>query len=472
MSETTIAEEPEVREGTKRRKQIRRLLLVLVLVAAAAAYLIGVLIFQNRFYGRDMLFGIEAACKTADELKEEISEKVGEYQITVVTRTGEEVITAQEIGLEFSDTGIVDELLEAQNPWLWITGFFETGEDTDIDVEYDAELFDSRLAECSFLDEESMQEPADAYLEYSGGSFQIVTEDSGTQLDADEVLAVIASAVLDGETEVDLDAAGCYTESEIYSDNEDLIAEMEEVNALIDVEIIYDFSDRTETVDSDLISEWIVFGDDFTWELDRDLVYDYVYELGLEYDTFGLSREFTTTGGETITLTGGDYGWLIGKDDTTDELIALIEAGESCTTEPVYRYTGVCRDTDDIGGTYVEVSISEQTMWCYEDGELAVTASVVTGLASDSDRATPSGGVWAIDAKMTDYYLVGQGYNSYVNYWMPFNGNVGIHDASWRSSFGGSIYKTNGSHGCVNTTYSAAQAIYAIVEIGTPVIVY
>lgn len=54
---------------------------------------------------------------------------------------------------------------------------------------------------------------------------------------------------------------------------------------------------------------------------------------------------------------------------------------------------------------------------------------------------------------------------------MPFHNGVGLHDASWRSEFGGTIYKYSGSHGCVNLPYSAAKAIYAEAEIGTTVIV-
>jgi hypothetical protein len=56
---------------------------------------------------------------------------------------------------------------------------------------------------------------------------------------------------------------------------------------------------------------------------------------------------------------------------------------------------------------------------------------------------------------------------------MPFTGNVGIHDADgWRSSYGGEIYKTNGSHGCVNTPYEAAKTIFETISVGTAVVVY
>ena len=65
------------------------------------------------------------------------------------------------------------------------------------------------------------------------------------------------------------------------------------------------------------------------------------------------------------------------------------------------------------------------------------------------------------------------GYSSPVKYWMPFTGNVGMHDADgWRSNYGGEIYKTNGSHGCVNMPLSKVREVYGIVEIGTAVVVY
>ena len=50
--------------------------------------------------------------------------------------------------------------------------------------------------------------------------------------------------------------------------------------------------------------------------------------------------------------------------------------------------------------------------------------------------------------------------------------NIGMHDATWRSSFGGTIYKTKGSHGCINMPYEKAQELYGYIEKGTPVICY
>ena len=164
------------------------------------------------------------------------------------------------------------------------------------------------------------------------------------------------------------------------------------------------------------------------------------------------------------------------RGDTTDEIIEAVKAGETKNMEAKWQYKAKNMGIDDIGGTYVEVSISDQMMWCYKDGQCIVETPVVTGNPNREGSATPYGSVWAIDAKKRNATLGTidtMGYSSPVNYWMPFNGNVGIHDADgWRSEYGGQIYLTRGSHGCINTPEDQVAKIYDAVEIGTAVIVY
>ena len=122
------------------------------------------------------------------------------------------------------------------------------------------------------------------------------------------------------------------------------------------------------------------------------------------------------------------------------------------------------------GDTYIEISISEQHLWFVYKGEVYVSTDVVTGNYHSMD--TPKG-YYSIRNKARGVTLSGAGYSSYVNYWMAFIGSsYGIHDSSWRSSFGGSIYKGNGSHGCVNTPYANVKKIYEKASVGTPVIIY
>ncbi|MBQ9024625.1 MAG: DUF5011 domain-containing protein [Bacilli bacterium] len=114
---------------------------------------------------------------------------------------------------------------------------------------------------------------------------------------------------------------------------------------------------------------------------------------------------------------------------------------------------------------YISVSISNQTLYYYEYGELVLTSPVVTGI----NNGTPTG-TFRVLNKARSVTLKGEDYESFVNYWIAFKGSsYGLHDASWRSSFGGNIYKYNGSHGCVNMPYYKVQQLYNMVEIGTPV---
>ena len=121
-------------------------------------------------------------------------------------------------------------------------------------------------------------------------------------------------------------------------------------------------------------------------------------------------------------------------------------------------------------GTYIEISISQQHLWYYENNELVLDTDVVTG-NNDGECNTPTGR-YSISSRAVNTTLTGPGYSSFVNYWLGFNGGIGIHDASWRSSFGGTIYNGNGSHGCVNTPYDKVQILYERTSYGTPVIVY
>lgn len=117
---------------------------------------------------------------------------------------------------------------------------------------------------------------------------------------------------------------------------------------------------------------------------------------------------------------------------------------------------------------YIDVSITNQQLNYYEYGQVVFTSDVVTGI----NNGTPVGD-YKILYKTTDTDLKGKDYTSHVYYWMAFlGGSYGIHDATWRSSFGGSIYKYNGSHGCVNMPYSKISSLYYMVDVGTPVYIH
>ena len=173
-------------------------------------------------------------------------------------------------------------------------------------------------------------------------------------------------------------------------------------------------------------------------------------------------------------------GWQVDREKSLENLKTALAEGKEQEMELSYSHKAKGTSDNDLGDVYVEISIDRQTMWCYKNGQLVVETPVVTGDISKEGRATPKNGCWPIFWKTTEYTMKGPKdangqpeYTAFVHYWMPFNGGVGIHDlASRGNNFGGDIYKTNGSHGCINTPLEAAKTIYETVSVGTPVIVY
>lgn len=127
------------------------------------------------------------------------------------------------------------------------------------------------------------------------------------------------------------------------------------------------------------------------------------------------------------------------------------------------RGTGPCKYKK-----YILIDISSQTLKYYVNGTVKLSSAIVTG---GPGTRTPTG-TYTLNRKSRNVNLTGADYVSHVDYWLPFIGQAyGMHDATWRSSFGGSIYKYAGSHGCVNMPYAKAKKLFGMVSVGTKVVI-
>lgn len=192
--------------------------------------------------------------------------------------------------------------------------------------------------------------------------------------------------------------------------------------------------------------------------------------LADKYDTLGSTRSFQTTGGDVIEVSGGIYGNKIDRQAEKAYLKKAIYDKVTEEHEPIYSQEALYKGLDDIGPTYIEVNMTDQKLYYYVDGELIIDTPVVTGNMGRRMN-TPSGTNY-VYFKQRNRTLIGPNYQTFVNYWMAVNGHIGIHDATWRNEFGGDIYLTQGSHGCINTPMEAVSQLYEMVEIGTPVVMY
>ncbi|MBR6230796.1 MAG: L,D-transpeptidase/peptidoglycan binding protein [Lachnospiraceae bacterium] len=435
----------------------------------------GITYFADRFLPGTYINNVDCSLLTAEQAKLNLQQNIGEYEIELVERGDQsEYITGEELGLTYVDDGSLDELINAQDTELWLY-YLDTRGDYNLPAsfDYDETYVPFLVEELNCMKSDNVIEPEDAYIEQSSEGFYIVPEIKGTKVDRDKLVSLIEDAVATGTKTIDMDTEGAYVEPAATSESETLLASLTKANNLISADITYDFVDRQYRVDKDTIMGWLVKTSDGSYGIDETLVSAWVDQMAYDTDTFGLPRYFMTTYGVPIQLEGGgDYGWATDNEATTAKLIQHLYAGDVIVTQPEYVFTACDRSSNDIGGRYVEVCIEDQHLWAYDNYQLIADAPVVTGCPAINSE-TPSGSVWAIDAKMTDFeftYFPG----CTARYWMPFNGECGIHDSDWRShdQFGGDLYLWNGSHGCVNTWFEAAEAIFNHMYIGDPVVVY
>lgn len=236
-------------------------------------------------------------------------------------------------------------------------------------------------------------------------------------------------------------------------------------------------NNQTEVLDGLTIATWVNGSQGLTVSVDAAKVADYVQGLRNKYDTPAGTQTWQSADGTTKSIKT-NYGWHIDQAKETEALIANIQSLQSVTREPVYASRAVQTEMPQWGKTFVEIDISSQHVYFYQNGNCVWDSKCVTGTATDPDRATPTG-VFALKYKQRDRVLRGRinpqtgkpSYESPVAYWMPFNGNIGLHDANWRSSFGGNIYLKSGSHGCINLPPKNAKTLYDLITPGTVIVV-
>lgn len=430
--------------------------------------------YKTCFLPGTIVDGMDVTGKTAAEVEDAIMEQLKGYKLTINGREDlSESITGEEVGLyaEFDDT--LAKAIAAQKPMEW--GKYRFGKsvnevNTDALIRYNDEMLGEAVDSLSCMDKENMREPQDAKIsDYTSGGYTIIKEDEGMELLEDKVKEAVAAAVMSLAESVDLEEQGCYVSPSITSEDEALKTACETMNKYVGARITYQFGDKSETLSGDEIHNWLTVNGTSVG-INEGKATEYVKKLAGSYDTAYKAKSLKTSYGKTVSITGGSYGYKINQAKEAATLVSLIKNGEQTSREPEYSQKGASRTGNDYGNTYVEINLTAQHLYFYVKGKLVVQSDFVSGNAAKG-WSTPAG-AYSITYKQRNATLKGQGYATPVSYWMPFNGGIGLHDANWRKTFGGTIYKTNGSHGCVNLPPAVAKTIYENISAGDPVLCY
>lgn len=445
--------------------------IMISLCALIIIYLGATMYFKNNFYFGSVINGINVTGKTVGEVEKELSSEIDAYTLELEERGDiTEQIKASDIGLKY-DGDKIKEFKESQNSSTWISALFNKNNSEMSQVlTYDEELLKQSFNNLSCLNSSEIINPKDASLKYTGDGYEIVDEIDGNKINKDTLYDSVVKAILNSEPKLNLESKNCYENPKYTSKSQEVIEAKDLVDKYVALKITYKSGDKTKVIDGSTIHNWLVVSKDMKITFDEEKVSNDVYKISSVFNTFGNTRDFITTSKKIIQVSGGNYGWIVDKNKEAKKLIEIVKNGQDVTKEPEYSQTAKSSDSNDIGNTYVEINMTKQHLWFYKNGSLVVEGDVVTGNAS-TNTLTPAG-TYILNYKEKNATLKGEDYASPVDYWMPFNGNIGIHDASWRTEFGKDIYMTNGSHGCVNAPYDLAYTIFDNIESRTPIVCY
>ena len=433
------------------------------------------------FIAGTQINGVVVGGRTVEEAGKAIADSYSNtYSLTINEKNGEqEKIYGGDISLTTTvSPELLNELLAKQNAAGRVFGS-EVPINTPLSVttSYDQEKLNSKLDSLSCITDQVKTSNAYISAYEEGKDFTIIPEVYGDSLNVEKTKEAITQAVSSGQTYIDLNSIGVYDEVTKTAQDPALLKLMEDMNKCVDMTITYKIRGNDEVLPGSVIVTWLTGTDEGgLMGVDSNQIYAYIDGLKAKYDTSGTTRTLKTATGRDVSVSGA-YGWAIDRDKEAAALIGMIRTGTTQDRVPEYSKKAASETGNDWGNTYVEVDLTGQHVYMIKDGALVWDAPCVTGNVS-KDYTTPAG-IYSIYSKERDRVLRGAKqadgsyeYESPVSYWMPFNGGIGLHDANWRGSFGGDIYKTSGSHGCVNLPPSKAPALFDLIYVGCPVICY
>lgn len=478
-----------------------------VVIAIFILIFIITILYSNKFYPNTTVGGIDVSGMTLTEAKEAVETDLKNHVLVIKGRNNAKYeLKGKDIDLSAKYEDQLESCFKKTH------GFFSfykimTGEDFDVafDVSYNKDLLVQNLSQSVLVvggDQYQIEAPRSAYVEYDKKtkSGKIVKENLGNQLDVEKFYTYVEKALSTLSTKINLESGDVYLKPQFYSKDEVIANELKTYNNYLLKWLRFDMGKKHyEIIQPTDIKEWLVIGDDASVSVDKDKMSSWVEDFCLKYKTVGKTRSFKSHTGEILQVSGGDYGWQIDYSQTVDQIYNAItaESKEADVTaylnkqskenskklltklEPIYKNKAYKMnyenpEEDYNTQTYSEVDISEQMVYVFQNGQVVYSAKCVTGLPSDATRSTKTG-CWYIKDKKLEYTLTGADYKTPTKYWVRITWTgTGYHymnRSDW-DKWTPDLYKTRGSHGCINLQLEDVKNIYNLVSLRDMVFIH
>ncbi len=472
-----IVEEPGtpfVVENTAAKGKKAALIAACVLLGVLlTAYVGGCIYFAGHFGFSTNVNGVDVSCAALDDAQNRMRDAFLNYRLVVEGKDERSCeVEVPDINMKVQLEDSMQDIRRQQNIFLWpVTLIEENALSVKCDVTYDEELLREHLYASHLFEPEGYEPSRDAQIIYDGKKITIEKEFYGNTLYKTKLVETVGQSIEQMEEQLLLADTDCYILPSLTEEDEELQKKYQILEPYSDVKLTYKLGIDTYEITPDMYMDAISYDENGSTWFDKNRLSALIHIAAEKINTAYSDRHFKTSVGKYVDVTG-PYGYIMDEEQELISLCKMLRNKESEQREPIYSQEGFVRRSleDDIGSTYVEVNLTTQHIYVYYEGSLYLESGIVTGNPNKGNR-TP-GGIYGVSYKQSPAVLRGRDYETPVTYWMPFNGGIGLHDATWQSSFGGKRYLYHGSHGCVNLPLSVARKIYKICEKQMPVICY
>ena len=464
----------------KKRRTIRIISIILIILAMCIALSVYFLVRKYFFLGNTYVQDVNLSHLTVKGANKKIwKELQTQYFVIKFNEQEKYLIYGMDIQMTILNNNELEQILEEQHEssnYKKETYFYSLSDSLAFNKNsvcyYFQKILDERMKNGY------IQKSENAYLRQTDdGLLEIVPEVYGNEVIFDDALGQVIDAIKSNQKLIDLEDANKVLPQVTTSS---LQENMEQVNAVLQSNIEFQLSGgNVYVLDINTMKDWVSKSDDGTYSIQLENLSIFFADQ-LVYKAIDASETafFNATDLDEPVLLSlpRNKRDVVDRWKTADLLKEVLsDIQESATPKSIELEPVYISNLDSHLNNYIELDITRQTLWFYKNGECIVEAPCVTGNVSNN-HSTPTG-VYVIDKKVRNTYLSGFNsdgtyYSSFVNYWMPFKGYIGLHDATWRKNFGDTIYLEHGSHGCVNLPFSEAKTIFENIDYSTWSIIY
>ncbi|WP_019244074.1 MULTISPECIES: L,D-transpeptidase family protein [Bacillus] len=472
-------EEMDKKRGNRHKLIANRNFIAIGIIVIIALLFAGISYYQaTRFNSQITINGIKVGGLTADQVINKLNTSVLKNRVYVGKQ---QILDEKDTQMVFTakDLPEVKKLLKSQRtffPSLKAKNFSLIDKKVN---QFRSQTMKKQVEEKLLSMNKSLKAPQDAEAKLEQGKIVISNSIDGEQYD----IAGLLKDYTKQKYSSDIYLKPVFIQP-IKADNPIIKEEEKMLQDLLQRTVDYKVQDKVYTLKANELIKNASVSKDMKVTIFVSDIKNRIDEINTSQSTLNKNFTFKTHSGSIISVKGKGYGWAINVEKETARIQEAFEKGEkSISASNIYGkgwsnegigYENITNN--GIGDTYAEVSIAQQRIWIYKNGQLVVTTNVVTGKHSTNEDTSP--GVWYILYKRTPYTLTGSAvgnpnYSIKVDYWAPFtNSGQGFHDASWRQNWASNAYLTAGSGGCVNTPPSIMKTVYDNLSTYDPVVIY